>query len=171
MAHEAHDERPRGTMTEKEYRMAERERPELDDTDRRILEELSADARQSVTALAAKVHISRAHAYERIRRLHEQGVVLRYTAVIDPARAGLEASAYVTVRLKQNTWPSLCVKLRKIPQVQHIALVGGTFDVMLLVRARGTAELRDVIFDRIQPMPEVVDTQTFLIFEDVDVRG
>ena len=117
------------------------------------------------------MHISRAHAYERIRRLHEQGVVLRYTAVIDPAKAGLEASAYVTLRLKQNTWDTLGPKLRRIPQVQHVALVGGTFDVMLLVRARGTGELRDVIFERIQPMPEVVDTQTFLIFEDVDVGG
>lgn len=151
--------------------MAENKRVDLDETDRRILDELTRDARQSVTALAAKVHISRAHAYERIRRLHETGVVLRYTAVIDPARAGLEASAYVTLRLKQNTWDTLGPKLRRIPQVQHVALVGGTFDVMLLVRARGTGELRDVIFDRIQPMPEVVDTQTFLIFEDVDVGG
>ena len=151
--------------------MPETRRPVLDETDRRILGELTRDARQSVTALAATVHISRAHAYERIRRLHEQGVILRYTAVIDPARAGLEASAYVTLRLKQNTWATLEAKLREIPQVQHIALVGGTFDVMLLVRARGNAELRDVIFERIQPMPEVVDTQTFLILEDVDVRG
>ena len=151
--------------------MAQDGRVELDETDRRILDELTRDARQSVTALAGKVHISRAHAYERIRRLHEQGVVLRYTAVIDPAKAGLEASAYVTLRLKQNTWDTLGPKLRQIPQVQHVALVGGTFDAMLLVRARGTAELRDVIFERIQPMPEVLDTQTFLIFEDVDVGG
>ena len=77
----------------------------------------------------------------------------------------------MTLRLKQNTWDTLGPKLRRIPQVQHVALVGGTFDVMLLVRARGTGELRDVIFERIQPMPEVVDTQTFLIFEDVDVGG
>jgi len=41
----------------------------------------------------------------------------------------------------------------------------------LLVRASSTTELRDVIFEMIQPMPEVVDTQTFLIFEDVDARG
>ena len=79
--------------------MPETRRPVLDETDRRILGELTRDARQSVTALAATVHISRAHAYERIRRLHEQGVILRYTAVIDPARAGLEASAYVTLSL------------------------------------------------------------------------
>ncbi|GAA4690618.1 Lrp/AsnC family transcriptional regulator [Kocuria gwangalliensis] len=151
--------------------MVEKRRADLDDTDRRILEELTRDARQSVTALASRVHISRAHAYERIKKLHDQGVILRYTAVIDPVRAGLDASAYVTVRLKQNTWPSLCAKLRKISQVQHVALVGGTFDVMLLVRASSTTELRDVIFEMIQPMPEVVDTQTFLIFEDVDARG
>lgn len=75
------------------------------------------------------------------------------------------------MRLKQNTWPSLCAKLRQISQVQHVALVGGTFDVMLLVRASGTTELRDVIFEMIQPMPEVVDTQTFLISLRTWMRG
>lgn len=151
--------------------MAEKKRIDLDDTDRRILDELSRDARQSVTALAARVHISRAHAYERIKRLQDQGVILRYTAVIDPVRAGLETSAYVSVQLQQNAWPTLCDKLSAIPQVHHVSLVGGSFDAILLVRARSTTELRDVIFEKIQPMPEVKGTQTSLIFEDVDARG
>ena len=47
-----------------------------------------------------------------------------------------------------------------------MALVGGTFDVMLLVRAADNEALRRFIFEVLQPMPEVMDTQTHLIFED-----
>lgn len=143
---------------------------DLDETDRRILAELRRDARQSVSALAERVHVSRATAYERMNRLRADGVVLGYTAVVDPVRAGLSATAYVSLRLRQNAWASLREKLRAMPEVHHIALVGGTFDVMLLVRAETTAGLREVVFERLQPLAEVVDTQTVLVFEDEDSR-
>ncbi|BCW49551.1 hypothetical protein StoSoilB13_18930 [Arthrobacter sp. StoSoilB13] len=60
--------------------------------------------------------------------------------------------------------------MRAIPEVHHIALVGGDFDVILLVRATDNIHLRRVIFDQLQSMEGVLDTQTFLVFEDVDTR-
>ena len=56
------------------------------------------------------------------------------------------------------------------PEVHHVALVGGDFDVILLVRAVDNIDLRRVIFDQLQSMPGVLDTQTFLVFEDLDTR-
>ena len=61
-------------------------------------------------------------------------------------------------------------ELRAIPEVAHIALVGGDFDVILLVRAEDNQGLRRVVFDQLQSMTGVLDTQTFLIFEDLDNR-
>ncbi|MDN6457663.1 MAG: Lrp/AsnC ligand binding domain-containing protein, partial [Yaniella sp.] len=37
---------------------------------------------------------------------------------------------------------------------------------ILLVRARDNADLRRVVFDEIQPLDGVVDTQTVMIFEE-----
>ena len=142
----------------------------LDDVDQRIIAELTRDGRQSVTTVAQNVHVSRAHAYSRINRLQEEGVITRYTAVVDPVRAGLRSSAYVTLKLRQHSWRELRERLAAIPEVHHIGLVGGNFDVILLVRARDNVDLRRVIFDTLQSMPGVLDTQTFLIFEDVDTR-
>jgi hypothetical protein len=48
--------------------------------------------------------------------------------------------------------------------------VGGDFDVILLVRATDNVHLRRVIFDQLQSMEGILDTQTFLVFEDVDTR-
>jgi DNA-binding Lrp family transcriptional regulator len=142
----------------------------LDEVDRRILAELTRDGRQSVTSLAENVHISRAHAYSRISRLTEDGVLTKFTALIDPVKAGLKSSAYVTLKVRQHSWRELREKLREIPEIHHIALVGGDFDVILLVRAEDNLDLRRVIFDRLQSMPGVLDTQTFLVFEDLDTR-
>ncbi|MEE1621268.1 Lrp/AsnC family transcriptional regulator [Zafaria sp. J156] len=142
----------------------------LDDVDQRIIAELTRDGRQSVTAVAQKVHISRAHAYSRINRLQEERVITRFTAVVDPVRAGLRASAYVTLKLRQHSWREMRERLAAIPEVHHIGLVGGNFDVILLVRAKDNVDLRRVIFDQLQSMQGVLDTQTFLVFEDVDTR-
>lgn len=142
----------------------------LDEVDRRILAELTRDGRLSVTAVAENVHISRAHAYSRIARLTESGVLTKFTALIDPIKAGLRSSAYVTLKVQQHAWRELREQLRLIPEIHHIALVGGDFDVILLVRAEDNVGLRRVIFDQLQSMPGVMDTQTFLVFEDIDTR-
>ncbi|WP_372697093.1 Lrp/AsnC family transcriptional regulator [Arthrobacter sp. JSM 101049] len=142
----------------------------LDDVDHRILAELTRDGRQSVTTVAQNVHVSRAHAYSRINRLQDEGVISRYMAVVDPVKAGLRSSAYVTLKLRQHSWRELRERLAALPEVHHIGLVGGNFDVILLVRAKDNVDLRRVVFEHLQSMPGVLDTQTFLIFEDVDTR-
>jgi DNA-binding Lrp family transcriptional regulator len=142
----------------------------LDNVDRNILAELTRDGRMSVTQVAENVHISRAHAYTRIARLTAEGVLTKFTALVDPIKAGLRSSAYVTLKVQQHSWRELKEELRAIPEIHHIALVGGDFDVILLVRATDNIHLRRVIFDQLQSMPGVVDTQTFLVFEDVDTR-
>ena len=142
----------------------------LDDIDRRIISELTRDGRMSVTQVAENVHISRAHAYTRIARLTGEGVLSRFTALVDPIKAGLRSSAYGTLMLKQDAWRELRDQLGAIPEVHHVALVGGDFDVILLVRAVDNIDLRRVIFDQLQSMPGVLDTQTFLVFEDLDTR-
>ncbi len=142
----------------------------LDEIDKRILAELTRDGRASVSAVAEAVHISRAHAYSRISKLTGSGVLTRFTALVDPVKAGLRSSAYVTMKVRQQSWRELKEVLRKIPEVHHVALVGGSFDVILLVRAEDNLHLRQVIFDQLQSAPGVLDTQTFLVFEDLDVR-
>lgn len=49
-----------------------------------------------------------------------------------------------------------------------MALVGGDFDVILLVRAVDDTALRRVVLDQPQAVPGVLATRTFLIFEDTE---
>ena len=138
----------------------------LDDTDRRIIAALEADGRLSGRALAERVTISRANAYARLERLVADGVITGFTATVDPLKVGLTTSAYVTLSVRQNSWRDLRQRLREIPEVRHMALMGGEFDVMLLVRAADNNALRRVVLEQLQTIPGVLSTKTFLIFED-----
>lgn len=139
---------------------------ELDDVDRTILRALTEDARASMTELAAKAHISRASAHARFKRMIDAGVISGFTVRTDPVRAGWHASAYVTLMVEQARWQEAREALRTIEEIEHIALVGGEFDVMLLVRARDNRELRRIVLEEIQSVPAVRGTRTLVIFED-----
>jgi DNA-binding Lrp family transcriptional regulator len=138
----------------------------VDDTDLRILAVLRADARVSVRELATAVRVSRANAYARLARLQETGVVQGFTAVVDPHALGLGLPAYVHVRIKQNSWKGFRDKVVALPEAVHVALVAGDFDVVLLVRTRDAEHLRELVLEQIQSMPEVITTQTVLVFEE-----
>lgn len=139
----------------------------LDDVDRAIVAELCGDGRMSVRTLAARLHISRAGAYTRVRRLEETGVITGYTAQVDPQRYGYGLSAYVHLKIAQPAWKQLRTRLLTITEVEHAALVSGDSDVVLLVRTRDTAALRELVLNSFQNMPEVLSTQTVLIFDDL----
>jgi DNA-binding Lrp family transcriptional regulator len=141
----------------------------LDDTDRAILAELRRDARASMTAIAESVHISRAGAHARIKRLTDAGVITGYTVRTDPVLLGHLASAYVTLAIEQATWQEVSARLRVIPEIEQMALVGGDFDVLLLVRANDARDLRRIVLEDIQAIPSIRSTRTILIFEDSDL--
>ncbi len=136
-----------------------------------MLAELVADARISIRALADRLSISRANAYSRLDRLTRDGVITGYGARLDPYRAGLGTSAYVMVSVEQAAWRQMRAGLRTIPYVEHIAMVGGDFDVLLLVRTPDNATLRDVVLERIQAVEGVRSTRTWLIFEETTGPG
>jgi DNA-binding Lrp family transcriptional regulator len=143
---------------------------ELDDVDRAILDELRRDARASMTGIAEAVHISRAGAHARIKRLTDSGVITGYTVRTDPVLLGHHASAYVMLSLEQPAWQEVQEQLQRIPEIEHMALVGGDFDVILLVRASDARDLRRIVLEDIQAIPAVRSTRTTLIFEDFDQR-
>ncbi len=142
----------------------------LDPIDRDILRLLRADGRASIRSVAERVHVSRANAYARINRLLDDGVIRGFSARIDQERAGHGASAYITLKIVQNSWRDVREKLRELPGAAHMALVSGDFDVLLLVHTPDNRALRDLVLTRIQSMPEVLSTRTLLVFEETDLE-
>ncbi|WP_169316770.1 Lrp/AsnC family transcriptional regulator [Actinacidiphila oryziradicis] len=140
----------------------------LDSIDRAILRLLQEDGRASIRSVADRVHVSRANAYARINRLIDDGVIRGFTARVDHERAGQGASAYITLKIVQNSWRTVRDKLTDLPGVAHIALVSGDFDVLMLVHTPDNRSLRELVLTRLQAIPEVLSSRTLLVFEETD---
>lgn len=141
----------------------------LDAIDRDILRLLQADGRASVRSVAERVHVSRANAYARINRLIDDGVIRGFSARVNHERAGHGASAYITLKIVQNSWRTVREQLQALPGAAHIALVSGDFDVLLLVHTPDNRTLRELVLTRLQSIPEVLSTRTLLVFEETDL--
>ncbi|OIV38190.1 AsnC family transcriptional regulator [Mangrovactinospora gilvigrisea] len=148
----------------------DREPRPLDAIDRAILRLLQEDGRASIRSVADRAHVSRANAYARISRMVEDGVIRGFTARVDHERAGSGASAYITLKIVQNSWRDVRAELLKLTEVDHMALVSGDFDVLLLVHAADNRALRELVLTRLHNLPGVLSTRTLLVFEETDRR-
>ena len=142
---------------------------ELDDVDRNILTELQRDGRLSVQALAYRVSVGRATAYARVRRLESSGVITGYRAIVDPAAVGLDLVALVLLTVKQDTFKTLPEKLATVTGVEWIGMTTAAYDFALLVRARDTSHLRDVVLGELQSIPDVLSSQTIMVLDEPPV--
>lgn len=138
----------------------------VDPVDERLLALLRADSRQPVSELATQAHISRANAYARLERLRAGGVIRRFTIDVDPEAVGAGLPAFINVRIRQHSWKSFRDRVMQLPSVEHVALVAGEFDVILLVRTQHVQTLRTVILEQLQTMPEVLATHTTFILDE-----
>ncbi len=138
----------------------------LDATDRRILRELVTDGRLSVNALAERASVSRATAYARLKKLTDEGVITRFSAVVDPAKVGLPIAALILVNVEQHDWQTARDELAALPGLEYLAFTSGGFDMVLLVRVADVVALRDVVLVRLHGSPHVRSTQTIFVLDD-----
>ncbi|HRA01265.1 MAG TPA: Lrp/AsnC family transcriptional regulator, partial [Thermoflexales bacterium] len=74
----------------------------IDAIDSRILQEMQADARISMSELGRRIHLSQPAVKERVRRLMDLGVIRGFHADLDMTRLGYAIRAVVRVTATGN---------------------------------------------------------------------
>ena len=121
--------------------------PQLDRTDRRLLQALQRDASLSLADLAELVSLSRSACGRRLQRLEAAGVVRGRVTVLDPERVGLPLTVFISVRTNQHNqrWAeTFATVVREVRGVIEVYRMGG--DVDYLIKAV-VADMRD--YDRL----------------------
>jgi Lrp/AsnC family leucine-responsive transcriptional regulator len=72
---------------------------ELDELDKRILQQLQEDASLTNHELAARVHASPPTCLRRVKRLSDGGVIVRQVAILNPEAIGAGLTAIVEITL------------------------------------------------------------------------
>lgn len=69
----------------------------LDNTDRRILDELSNNSRLSMKELGEKVHLTGPAVSARVAKLEDQGVIEGYSIIVNRVKLGCLIHAFITI--------------------------------------------------------------------------
>ena len=72
--------------------------PEVESTDRRILEELATDGRMSFTDLGKATGLSTSAVHQRVKRLEQRGLIKGYGAQVDYDQVGMPLTAFISIR-------------------------------------------------------------------------
>lgn len=134
----------------------------LDDIDRKLLNHLRADARESVSALARKLDLARSTVQERIARLEKSGIIAGYTIRSGEDFAGRQIAAHVMISVDPKMALNVTADLKKMPEVRSLAAISGTFDMMAEVTAETTAKI-DTTLDAIGHLKGVQKTMSSIV--------
>jgi Lrp/AsnC family transcriptional regulator len=141
----------------------------LDEMDRKILGELQADASQSLDEIARKVGSSKTPVWNRIRRMREDGAILRTTAILDPEALGLEACFFVLIRTSEHEaeWQRKFLHaLRERPEVLEAHRLAGDIDYILKVRVKN-ARAYDTFYQALISEVRIYNVTALLSMEEI----
>ena len=135
----------------------------LDRYDVLILRELQEDARLSNTELAARIGLSAAPTWRRVKWLEDQGYITGYRAEIDRRKIGLGVLAFVRIDADRNTAAStreLEDAIRRIPEVISCHYISGSGTFELQVMATDLDAFSKLSLDTLLNLPHVKDLHT-----------
>jgi Lrp/AsnC family leucine-responsive transcriptional regulator len=117
----------------------------LDATNRRLLEELQADARLSLAELGRRIGLSSPAVAERLARLERDGVIAGYHAVVDPRALGYALSAVIRIRPAPLQLPKVAELARQSPEVVECHRITGDDCYFMKAHVRDVQHLEELI--------------------------
>jgi Lrp/AsnC family transcriptional regulator, regulator for asnA, asnC and gidA len=133
----------------------------VDDLDRRIIEELQANGRESFRGIASRLGVSEATVRARYARLTSEGI-LQVVGVTNPLGLGFDQAL---VGVKTSGPPDrIADEIARWTEADYVIVVAGRFDIIVEVVAATRRELLDLT-NRMRALDGVVSTETFFYLE------
>lgn len=142
----------------------------LDLIDRRLLELLQHDAKQTTKVLALKLNLSKTAVYERIKKLEKQGVIQKYTALIDRRKTNMAFVVFCHIRLTKHIKEQLLgfekqvIQLKEVLECYHVS---GDYDYMLKVHVPDMEAYREFMTSKLTTLSHIGSTQSVFMIEEV----
>ena len=142
----------------------------LDRTDYRILHLLQNNGRLANTELADAVGLSPSPCLRRVKALEEQGVIKRYTCLVDPKKVGLPIHIFINVSLHSQERGGLVIfesKIQTFSEVIECYLMTGTADYLLRVVVPDLEAFERFLADKLTCLKEVSNIHSSIALKQV----
>ncbi|WP_267639229.1 HTH-type transcriptional regulator LrpA1 [Haloarchaeobius amylolyticus] len=115
----------------------------------RILSVLEEDAQASYAEIADRADVSKPTVRKYIRKLEDEGVIVGYSADVDPKKLSSQSIAMVGIDVDSGSYVETTRTLKELDSVESLYTSSGDHMLMAEVRAADGDALGDVIHDEI----------------------
>lgn len=140
---------------------------EIDNTDLKILEILTQDAKKPYTEVAKKVYVSQGTVHVRMNKMEEAGIVERTTLRLNYSKLGYDITAFIGIYLQKSAlYEKVLNELRKIQEITNIHYTTGNYSMFVKIHCRDTNHLKEVLHDKMQQVEGIERTETMISLEE-----
>jgi len=141
----------------------------VDQLDLKILELLQADGSLSFTEIARKLRLNESTIRKRVMTLRKEGVIHKFSAVVEPSKIGLNTVAIVGVDVDPSKLLEAAQKLCEIREAKYVATSTGDHMIMTEIWTRDGKELSRIISEKIGTIEGVKKICPSIILEKLKV--
>lgn len=142
----------------------------MDAIDINIIHELQKDGRISNNDLAAKVNLSPSPCLRRVRKLEREGILRKYTAVVDHAKCGWPISVFAMIRLQRHDEATVQLFEKHIGQLDMILecfLMAGSADYLVHIVGKSLADYEKFVKNNLHKIPGIASIESHIAYGTV----
>jgi len=142
---------------------------QLDASDRKILAALQEDATRTIADLAHDYGMSHNTCWRRIKRLEDNGLIMRRVALLDGAMLGFEMTIFVSIKASEHSdewFRQLREAVIDIPEVVEFYRMAGDVDYLLKLKVENIAAY-DRVYRRLIRSVRLSDVSSAFSMEEI----
>lgn len=135
----------------------------VDTIDLKLLELLKENSRLSFADLGRKIDLSPSAVRERIQKMEDSGVILKYGIQMDNRKLGYELEAFILLKVFPGQLKNVIAKLGDFPEIKEAHRITGEHNLHLKVLLKDQLDLQQLL-DKLMVFG---DTNTCLVLSEV----
>jgi Lrp/AsnC family transcriptional regulator for asnA, asnC and gidA len=139
----------------------------LDPIDSKIIKMLQDDGRRSYSEIAEAVDRTEVTIRRRVRRLINEGIIKRFTVILDPLKIGRKIRTIIRVKTSMKEATVVADKLKGYDEVEEAYFLDGACGLMLKVTVDDLAHLRQFLENRLGKISGLGEVETCIVLETI----
>lgn len=124
----------------------------MQDLDAEILRLLQKNGKLTYEELGTALGRSPSTVRDRIKKMEEDRTILGYSAIVDQAKLGVGAEAYISADIAPERSSEAMTALFSLENVSEIMHLTGERRILIRVKAKSNKDLTDILDRRIRPL-------------------
>ncbi|QRM90731.1 winged helix-turn-helix transcriptional regulator [Lacinutrix sp. WUR7] len=142
----------------------------FDAIDKKLIQLLQEDSKQTNKALSNKLNLSVTAVYERIKKLENQGVINKYVALVNKEKVSKSFVAFCHVKLTQHTQDYVIKFEKEVADLQEVLEcyhISGDYDYLLKVLVKDMEAFREFMVNRLTKINHIGSTHSMFMINEV----